>query len=145
MSLGYWELPDRGLRRTYTYTSLGVQRDPMRIVGRSRGGARTVCVDSLGVMHLFCLIEGCWNRVGGGLDFRSTGCKLRGVCFMLDSLYFLFDDNRLEALNLHDHMGGRGASTIFDKATISHVASIVEVSVTRLSGYDTLTYSLLLY
>ena len=110
---GYWVKDTKHTVRTHL--SLAVQRRPMRIIGRSRGGARLACADDVGGVHLFCMVGSVWVWTRG----IARGAKgLEGVCFAAGRMVYLW------------YGGGRVMSTRVDEqaAEVTTVVDAQEVA-----------------
>ena len=98
----YWEHAPIATRST-AHLALSIQRAPLRIVGRSKGGARMACVDSGDGVHLFCLSVGkVWTRMcEGGIASPVVATDLQGVCFGdKHTTYFWYGERLVYALSV---------------------------------------------
>ena len=50
---------------------------------------------------------------------------IEGACFAHDAVYLLFENGGLESLGVQEHIDGKASTTIWDRATIDHVARLI--------------------
>ena len=50
---------------------------------------------------------------------------VEGACFAHDAVYLLFENGGLESLGVQEHIDGKSSTTIWDRATIDHVARLI--------------------